>query len=491
MNLNLGLLNSLYERGCQMSELPVGKITIGPKLRKLRQNLNLNQADMAAELGISASYLNLLENNSRPITVPLLFKLGQTYDIDLREIAEDDSAKLIARLAEVFSDPTLKELRLSRRDIQLLANQHSQAAQTMIGLFELYETMRDAAYSEKKVEQTLLQPKPVEEVRKILENAGNYFDILERAAENCRETAKLRNGFLFSDLVAWLEKEHGIQTRLMPINVMGSMLRQFDFHRNRILLSEAMPEEQRLFQLCSQVALVISQPQLDTIILESGIDNIEAKNLLKMTLSNYFAGSLMMPYDSFLNAAIESKYDLEQLTNRFSASFEQICHRLTTLNKPNARGIEFFFLRVDEAGHISKRLSGGGVEFARYGGSCSRWIPHQAFRSPGQIQYQFAELEDGHKFITITKTVAKPRTEPAYIGTPIYAIALGCDARYLKEICYTERLTSEKFTHTVPIGLSCQSCERSDCQHRSVPPIGHEIKLDLTKRYVGLYHVRN
>ena len=97
MNLNVGLLNSLYGKGCQMSELPVGKITIGPKLRKLRQNLNLNQADMAAELGISASYLNLLENNSRPITVPLLFKLGQTYDIDLREIAEDDSAKLIAR----------------------------------------------------------------------------------------------------------------------------------------------------------------------------------------------------------------------------------------------------------------------------------------------------------------------------------------------------------------------------------------------------------
>ena len=169
---------------------------------------------------------------------------------------------------------------------------------------------------------------------------------MERAAESCRETAKLRNGFLFSDLVAWLEKEQGIQTRLMPINVMGSMLRQFDFHRNRILLSEAMPEEQRLFQLCSQVALVISQPQLDTIISESGIDNIEAKNLLKMTLSNYFAGCLMMPYDSFLNAAIESKYDLEQLTNRFSASFEQICHRLTTLNKPNARGIEFFFLEL-------------------------------------------------------------------------------------------------------------------------------------------------
>ena len=144
MDLNLGLLNSSCEKGYQMSELPVSKITIGPKLRKLRQNLNLNQADMAAELGISASYLNLLENNSRPITVPLLFKLGQTYDIDLREIAEDDSAKLIARLAEVFSDPALKELRLSRRDIQLLANQHSQAAQTMIGLFELYETMRDA-----------------------------------------------------------------------------------------------------------------------------------------------------------------------------------------------------------------------------------------------------------------------------------------------------------------------------------------------------------
>ncbi|MEK9532552.1 MAG: short-chain fatty acyl-CoA regulator family protein, partial [Alphaproteobacteria bacterium] len=97
---------------------------------------------------------------------------------------------------------------------------------------------------------------------------------------------------------------------------------------------------------------------------------------LKMTLSNYFSACLMMPYDNFLAAAKETKYDLEQLSNKFGASFEQICHRLTTLNRPGARGIAFFFLRVDEAGHISKRLSGGGVEFAKYGGSCSRWIPH-------------------------------------------------------------------------------------------------------------------
>ena len=473
-----------------MAELSEGKITIGPKLRKLRQNLNLNQANMAAELGISASYLNLLENNARPITVPLLFKLGQTYDVDLREIAEDDSAKLLVRLTEIFSDPALKEFRLSRRDLYALANQHGQAAQSMIGIFDAYETMRDAAYSEQRVDQSRIQPRPVEDVRSFLENSGNFFDSLEIAAEKCRKDANLRPGFIFADLAAWLQQNHAIQTRLMPTNVMGSMLRQFDFHRNRILLSEAMPEEQRLFQLGVQIALVSCQPEIDAIISVAGLENSESKNLLKMTLSNYFSACLMMPYDNFLAAAQETKYDLEQLSNKFGASFEQICHRLTTLNRPGARGIAFFFLRVDEAGHISKRLSGGGVEFAKYGGSCSRWIPHQAFRTPEQIQVQFAELEDAHRLITITKTVSKPRTEPPYIGTPIFAIALGCDARHLKELCYTEKIASEKSVNSVPIGLGCQLCERSDCQHRSVPPIGHEMRFDLTKRHVGLYHFR-
>jgi len=473
-----------------MADLPVGKITIGPKLRKLRQNLNLSQADMADELGISASYLNLLENNSRPVTVPLLFKLGQTYDIDLRDISEDDSAKLIVRLTEIFSDPAMKEFSLTRRDLHSLANQHGQAAQTMIGLFDAYETMRDAAYSEQRVDVSKVKPKPLEDVRAFLESSGNYFDKLEIAAEQCRKEANLRAGFVFADLAAWVYKTHAIQTRVMPISVMGSLLRQFDFHRNRILLSEAMPEEMRLFQLGVQIALVRCQPEIDSIVEDSKIINIESQNLLKRTLSSYFAGCLMMPYESFLAATQETKYDLEQLEYRFGASFEQICHRITTLNRPGARGIPFFFLRVDEAGHISKRLSGGGVEFAKYGGACARWIPHQSFRTPQQIQVQIAELEDGHRFITITKTVSKPRTEAAYIGAPVFAIALGCDVRYLKELCYTDKMVAEKSVAAVPIGLGCQICERSECQHRSALPIGQEMRIDLTKRHVGLYQVR-
>ncbi len=88
---------------------------------------------------------------------------------------------------------------------------------------------------------------------------------------------------------------------------MGSMLRQFDFHRNRILLSEAMPEEQRLFQLGVQIALVSCQPEIDTIIAGAGLENGESTNLLKMTLSNYFSACLMMPYDNFLAAASRNK----------------------------------------------------------------------------------------------------------------------------------------------------------------------------------------
>ena len=58
------------------------KIILGHKIKRLRQNLNISQLEMAQELNISASYLNLIENNQRPITVNLLFKLGQLYSID-------------------------------------------------------------------------------------------------------------------------------------------------------------------------------------------------------------------------------------------------------------------------------------------------------------------------------------------------------------------------------------------------------------------------
>jgi len=463
------------------------KIMVGHKLRKLRRELGISQASMAEELGISASYLNLLENNMRPVTVGLLFKLGQTYDIDLKDMAEDDSAKLTARLSEIFADPIMTEQALSRRDIQQLAQNQPTAAQAILALYASYEAMKSAAQQGKEGLETRTLPRPIEEVRRFLEQSENHFPTLDDAAEACAKDAKLQSGQHFANLSAYIQERHAISTRILPSHVMGHLLRHHDMHRGQIMLSEILEDPQRVFQLASQLALIGYQSQIAEIVEASGLESVESRHLLQTTLAGYFAGALMMPYQSFLKSAQETRHDIDLLGKRYSASFEQICHRLTTLNRPNARGVPFFFLRVDEAGYISKRLSAAGVEFARYGGACGRWIPHQAFRVPGTIHTQLAELEEGQKFFTLARTVVQPRTGPAHHGTPLFAVALGCEIKHAREIGLADNLLSPKTPSYTPIGLACQLCEKTDCQHRGAPPLGRALKFDANRRHSGLF----
>ena len=478
-----------------MTDSATGKVMIGNKLKRLRLNLKISQSEMADELGISASYLNLLENNVRPVTVPILFKLGQTYDIDLRDMAEDESIRLNALLAEIFTDQVFDKTKMSRREIQQLASTHPAAANALIHLHRAFEAMREAVQQDTDItHQTQVTP-ALDIVRRILEEEGNHFPELEEAAESFLSALASpadeigRSGDKIWHLIHYLKTRFGIKTRIMPQPVMGNLLREFDPHRRRLLLSESLQEPQRLFQIAAQIALLGYNDVIKQVIkrIAPSEESDDTRTLLHMALSGYFAGAVMMPYQNFAAAARESRYDLEALGNRFTANFEQVCHRLTTLNRSGDRGIPFFFLRVDEAGYISKRLSGGGIEFARQGGACGRWIPHKVFRAPGDILVQAASLEEGQKLLTIARTHYVPRTQPAHYGTPVYAIALGCDLKYARDICYADSVINHKTPILTPIGLGCRVCSRQNCQHRGALPHGQNMYFDLTKRYSGLF----
>ena len=129
----------------------------------------------------------------------------------------------------------------------------------------------------------------------------------------------------------------------------------------------------------------------------------EAGMLLRIGLLNYVAGGLLMPYAAFLSAAAALRHDMEAVASRFGVSFEQACHRLSTLQRVGARGVPFFFLRVDPAGNVSKRFSAAGFPFARFGGSCPRWVVHTAFAQPGTVHVQIAELPDGAAFLCFAR----------------------------------------------------------------------------------------
>jgi predicted transcriptional regulator len=464
------------------------KAMLGHKVRRYRQEQNLSQTEMAAMLEISPSYLNLIEHNQRPVTVPLLFRLGQVFQIDLREFAQDEASALAAGLREVLSDPVFEGLKVREQEIREVAEVSPSVAQAVMNLYKAYAEMREdtQALVERlagpdEVHGLDVQTFPIEEVRDFHQSQANHFPELETAAEALWQDAGLEHGVLYQGMTRYLQSVHGIGVKVMPVDIMGETLRRFDFHRRRVLLSEMLPPPGQNFQLAVQVALASQGELLDRLVAKANLSSPDAEKLCRIGLAGAFAGAVLMPYDAFLASAKELRYDLEILQNRFGVSFEQVCHRLTTLQRKGARGVPFFFIRIDHAGNISKRLSGAGFIFARFGGTCPRWIIHDAFRAPGTIHTQQASMPDGSTFLTIARTV-DPILGGHHGRQPRLAVAMGCDMGQAKNLVYGDTMDVKNKQAATEVGVSCRICERLDCSQRAHPPLNHRLRLDENVR---------
>jgi predicted transcriptional regulator/DNA-binding XRE family transcriptional regulator len=469
------------------------KAMLGHKVRRLRRDYNLTQAQMADQLGISPSYLNLIEHNQRPVTVPLLLKLGQTFDVDLQAFAEDEETRLIAGLREVFADPLFAGTDLKNSDFRELAAVAPTLGQAVVTLYQAYRESRDdvQTLAEKVADREKLQVTqtaafPVEEARDFFHTQSNHFPEIEAAAEQLWAELKVEPGDLYRGLVDFLNREVNVRVKLMPMNVMGQSLRRYDRHSRRVLLSEMLPQSGRNFQLISQLGLLYHRDMIDRIVAAANLSGEEARRLVRIGLANYYAGAVMMPYDRFLDAARAVRYDIEILQHRFEASFEQICHRLTTLQRSGSKSVPFFLIRVDNAGNVSKRFSGGGLHFARFGGACPRWNVHDAFRTPGQIITQSARMPDGSTYFSVARTVTK--TGGGWRSPPQqFAIALGCEVAHAGQLVYADGVDLDNTEAATPIGVNCRLCPRLDCSQRAFPPINHRLMIDENQRGLSTY----
>jgi hypothetical protein len=463
------------------------KPMMGPKLKRLRRDQGMTQARMAERLGISPSYLNLMENNQRPVTVPLLLKIGQAFDVDLQSFAADDDARLVTALQEVFGDPLFGTAEVARDDLVALAGDAPAAARGMLTLYRAFCDLREARElaagepSDAAAGEPQSGGSALDAIRDLFDENLNFFPELEAAAEEIWQAGQLEFGNLYQGLSDYLDRALGVRVRLMPIDVMGSMRRRYDRHGRRVLLSEMLPMSGRTFQLALQVALLKHGPLLDRLADDAGPVGEDARSLARMGLANYLAGAVMMPYDRFYRAAVAVRYDLEILQHRFAASLEQVCHRLTTLQRPGAKGVPFFLIRVDKAGNVSKRFSANRLHFARFGGACPRWNVHDAFRWPGRLHTQVSEMPDGQRYFSVAAMVSKAGAGYRAPGQ-VYAIALGCEIDHAPQLVYADGVDLLSDGIAVPIGLHCRLCDRPDCTQRAFPPAHQPLSLDESQR---------
>jgi predicted transcriptional regulator/DNA-binding XRE family transcriptional regulator len=467
------------------------KVFVGPKVRSLRERNGLTLDACAKQLGLSTSYLSQIETNQRPVTARVLIALSRYFGINPGEFDTDEESRMVADLREATAEialdapsPPLSELKLAAATTPSLARQfialHRAYRALDERLMRFDETVR--MRSEDAPDSLI----PYQEVRDFFHYRDNYVDELDVASEAIATEIGVDGD---ADVVTVLERaladRFGIRVLRAEVPDAG-FIRRYDAATRVVTLARDLAEPTRVFQLATQLCDLSLGGLIEQVLATAGLKSVTARDIARIGLGNYAAGALLMPYRQFAASAMALRHDIEQLQHRYTASFEQVSHRLSTLQRPGARGVPFYFVRVDQAGNITKRHSSTRFQFARFGGACPLWNVHEAFGHPGRIMVQLAEMPDGVRYLCIGRSIVK-RSGNYLQPNRHYAIGIGCEVAYADKLVYSEGLRLDGAA--VPVGVSCRICERPDCHQRAYPPLDRRLVVHPHERRIVPYSI--
>ena len=465
---------------------------IGIVIRRLRREKGITQKQLSSELGISVAYINLIENNRRDITVPLLIKVAKLFNIELSDLTSDYNKQLNSDLMDIFSDNIFEEHDLKNIDIKDFSMNSPIVGDAVRSLYKKYlQNKKDLALLSDQMisvrqdisDSATSEMSSADLVSDLLQSNNNYFSELEDIASKEAESIDMKLGNRFKSMIAYLKEKFSITVDLAEEGFIENFSKRFYKEKKLLKISNTLSRESKEFMVAQQIGLLVAENAIEKQLNLKGKLDENGRALGKTVLANYFASALLMPYELFWITAEKCRYDIDMLCNRFDTSFEQVCHRLTTLQKENRKGIPFHFMRVDIAGNVSKRFSISGLKIPRYSVACPRWNVYTAFLNPGKIKIQLSRMLDGSTFICFARTVSK-RIGDYRSPETFFSIGMGFDVKYAERCIYSDGIDFQK---PVPTGLSCRTCERENCRQRAFPPIHRTIKFDENVRGLSGY----
>jgi XRE family transcriptional regulator, fatty acid utilization regulator len=470
---------------------------IGLKLRTLRLSRNVKQSDAARDLGVSPAYLNLIEKGKRMMPFPLLWKALRYLEQDPEQFMSTlGEGRVDEALAKLLDEPLLKSLDIDSESLQHLSAEPKLAG-TVAALFNLYKNTRtqlenvlaqlsaeENARGHKTSPDLASSPgfrfdySPFDEVTDFLQTHKNYFPEIEEHAEALRRDFKLERQVTSSQLIRLLDERFGYQVHFAPASSGSSVVRRLDTQEKTLTVAPSLTEQPLKFQLAASLGLLILEQDrlVERIVGTDKTRHAETHRLIRVNLANYFAGALMLNYGDFFKEVQRTRYDVEHLSNIFGTTYETVAHRICNLSDPKRAGIPFHFLRSDIAGNISKRYSGTGLKFATGGGSCPKWAVHLAFLNPSQITRQYSVMPDGSNYFCFAKVQLQPVEGSIDRGTA-YSIGMGTHAENAKYLAYGLP-TNDLKKDSIPSGISCRFCERTDCNQRAAASYRFAFSFD-------------
>ena len=456
------------------------KLFVGPRVRALRLARGWKLEACAAQLAISVSYLSQIEANQRPVTSRVLMALVEAFGVQPSAFEADDDQRLISDLKVAIAEGGSPHEPVALSEIRSVALQAPTLARRFLDLHRANQRLNErlsltdaaVALDEAAAASSLL---PYEEVRDFFHDKDNYLDGLDRAAEDL--AGEIGLGLPAGKLSVELPLEMYLRERLaieVRQDLEGDVMRRYDPASRTLSLHPLQPATTRAFQMAFQVAMVTLVGPIEEELAAARFRSREAVDVCRVGLANYCAGAMIMPYRRFAKAARETRHDVEQLALRFGASLEQVCHRLSNLQRPGERGVPLYFVRLDYAGNITKRHSATRFRFARFGGACPLWNVHDAVGGADRFLVQLAEMPDGVRYLCVARSVTK-RSESYLAPDRRYVLGLGCEVEHAHELVYAAGVDLNG--PATPIGISCRICERDNCAQRAFPPVDRSFRV--------------
>ena len=458
----------------------MSKTYVGSRLRQLRRERNLSQASLAATLELSASYVNQIEHDVRPLTVPVLKRITEAFGVDATFFSRDDDSRLLAELKDVVADQELGAPSVELQELSELIYRHPAIARSVVEMHRRYANARDkltlALDSRVSSHETLTMPH--DEVRDFFYSRQNYLDDIDHTAEALAGRLGVeRFGIHATEraLATYLADEHGVDVRTSPSE--SGVLHHLDLESGVLSLSPILSSGQRAFRLASALSFLEAGSLIDAHVAAEPFTSETSVNLAKRGIAAYFAAATLLPYSMVHEEAERGGYDVDYLCHVFGVGYETVASRLSTLQRANMRGVPFTFVRVDRAGNISKRQSATGYHFSTSGGTCPLWGIYESFTRPGETVRQHAAMPDGRTYLWIARTVRHHRFHFRETEK-LFAIGLGCETRHAERTIYAEGMALDDVSQATPIGAGCRVCPRQGCAQRAFPSIQHGITVD-------------
>ncbi len=492
---------------------------IGFRIKERRRALGVTQSGMAKELGISASYLNLIEANKRPIAGTLLRRIARRLDLDLDLLTGETERRLIADLGEAAAEPLLRQAGVAPETVPEFVGRYPAWGAALLGALRAVRAGEQtvAALSDRLAQDPVLS----DALHRIITHVTAIRSTAEILSGEEALPAPTRSRFdaiideesarlatAAQSIVRYLEPPKAGQRPTVPAeevddhfiaagnhfpaleaagdelrrvlkgygNTMDAALAEYlaaspgsanaDTTTAEPTLGGSEPPETRRFRLAREAALRFAAAAIEAEVAGASLTTDAARLRARRALASYVAGACLLPYAPFLEAAERCRYDIDILSHQFAASFEQVAHRLVTLRAPGAAGVPFGFLRADPAGYLTKRFPLPGLGISRSGTGCPLWAIYTAFQAPQRPQRQLVEFPNRARFLFIARTVAKP--SPRFHEPPfLRSVMLICDAIHADRTVYADGLDLSARVTTTPVGSTCRLCPRKDCRHRA------------------------